>query len=137
MRFVLLILMLFAVTSCYTVNPDGTVNIPQRTLDDIQGRWIGFNENFLVGFRMDVGNDGKGKAVIQLFDQIGNESDVNVKIDSNTVTVVSKEFATPLVFELEPTLMTMVADQRIDGMIFKVALVKKEHLNRKIEQLTK
>ena len=123
--------------SCYTMNPDGTVNIPKKNLDDIEGHWIGLNENYLLGIALDINSDGSGSLLVTLLNEVSDPIKVAVSIDNNVVKIspMNQEIEN-LTFQLEPTFMIMSIDQISDQMHFKLSLIKEEFFKKKIEVLT-
>ena len=132
---ILAILMLLC--SCYSKNPDGTLNIPQRDLEDIKGNWIGFNENYRLGLRLNVNSDGTGSLLTTLFNEASAPIKVAISINNNMIKVASinKEID-ELTFQLEPTLMIMSIDQVSDNMHLKLSLIKEEKFKQKYEAIT-
>ena len=131
--------MILFISSCYTMNPDGALNIPQRTIRDIEGRWIGFNENYLLGMRIDIRGDATGTLILSLFDEVADTIEVKVSIQNNIVTLSTqkeKRSKGDLVFRLEPSLMIMAVDQEFYQIHIKLNLVKDKSLQKKIEMLT-
>jgi hypothetical protein len=138
MRLVTLILTAFLLSSCYTINPDGSLNIPQRTLADIEGQWVGFNENYFLGMGVNIEKDGTGTLVLSLLEEASESIDVEVSIQNNIVTLSAlnnKELTDSFVFELEPSLMLMTIDKKYDAIYIKLSLAKEEIFQNKIRKL--
>jgi len=130
---IILILSVTFLSACYTINPDGTVNIPQKSLGDIADEWVGFSEFYVYSIDLKIRDNGTGIMTIKLLGET-EKKDVKVSIENNIVKIQPKnpEDTWLITGELEPTLMVISIKADQTKHLPKLQLIRKTELLKRV-----
>lgn len=123
-------------SACYTMNPDGTIDIPQKNIKDIAGEWVGFTQYYFFTMSLTINEDNTGFMTISTSKE-SETSEVTASIENNIVRISPvKKGDEEWIFKgkLDPTFMiiSMDVDSAENAQFPELELIQKSELLKKL-----